>query len=129
MAVNVLIVDDSRTTRGVIKKTLAIAQLPIGEVFEAENGDQALELLGRKDVGVILTDLNMPGTDGESLLRLVREDGVLQDTPVIVISTEGSAPRIGELNSLGMNAYLRKPFTPEQLREVMLQILGDQLSE
>lgn len=123
MALNVLIVDDSATLRAVIIKSLRMAELPIQEVYEAPNGAEALKTLRENWVDLVFTDLNMPVMDGLALVEQMAKDDLMKTTPVIVVSTEGSATRIGELKSKGVRAFVRKPFTPEFIRETVERVL------
>lgn len=124
MAYNILVVDDSKTIRGIIIKTLKMTKLEIGEVFEAGNGKEALEYLKNKWVDIVLSDLNMPVMSGVELVNAMAKDGLLKDIPVVVISTDGSVTRIKELKAKGIKDYLRKPFTPEMLDEAIDKVLG-----
>lgn len=124
MAYNFLVVDDSATVRAVFEKTLRLAGLPVGEVHHAGDGSEALAVLGRAWVDLVLTDLNMPGMNGYELVERMRAEGLLAQTPVVVVTTEGSEPRIAALRAAGVRAYVRKPFTPEQIRETVQSILG-----
>ena len=124
MAANILVVDDSGTMRGMIKRTLAISGLDIGEVFEAANGIEALAQMHMHPVSAILLDINMPVMNGLQLLTRIRDDQRLRDIPVIIASTEGSETRIEELMRAGARGYVRKPFRPEQLRDVLAPIIG-----
>lgn len=124
MAYNILLVDDSKTTRAVQKKILGLADVPLGEVFEAENGLEALELLAENWIDLVLTDLNMPEMGGAELIERMKKDSTMATIPVVVISTEGSEQRIEELMVKGIRSYLRKPFTPEDLKIVIDKIFG-----
>ena len=64
VAYNILLVDDSETVRAVLMKTLNLAQIPLGEVFMAGNGREALEILKENWVDLVVTDLNMPEMTG-----------------------------------------------------------------
>ena len=101
MAVNVLIVDDSLTMRGVIKRTLAISGLDVGEVFEAANGIEALAQMDEHPIHAVLLDINMPIMSGVKLVERVRDDKRLRHIPVIIASTEGSETRIQQLMEAG----------------------------
>jgi two-component system, chemotaxis family, chemotaxis protein CheY len=125
MALKILIADDSATVRAVIAKALAIAGIPVGEVMEASNGQEALDILGKNWVDLVFTDLNMPVMGGMEMIAKMAESDLLKTVPVVVISTEGSASRVEELKAKGISAYLRKPFTPEMLREVVNNTLGE----
>lgn len=124
MAVNILIVDDSKVVRSVIEKTLKLADVPTGEVHHAGNGKEALEILADNWVDLIFADINMPVMTGVEMIERMAEDGLLKSIPVVVISTEGSTTRVEHLKQKGVTAYLRKPFQPEQLRDIVQDILG-----
>ncbi|MBP7936006.1 MAG: response regulator [Phycisphaerae bacterium] len=124
MSHDVLIVDDSVTIRQMVKKTLDIAGLNVGEVYEASNGIEALAQLNDHPVAVMLVDINMPTMNGIQLLTRMRGNRRLKDIPIVIVSTEGSQQRIAELESIGAFGYVRKPFHPEQLRDVLKPLLG-----
>jgi len=115
MSYNILIVDDSRTIRSVIKKTLDIAGVPVGDLYEAENGKEALDVMNSNWIDLIFADINMPVMSGIEMVKKMSEDNMLDKTPVIIVSTEGSKTRIDDLLELGVRAYLRKPINPEDL--------------
>ena len=123
MAFNILIVDDSATVRAMIVKTLKLTQLPLSEVHQATNGREALDVLEEKWIDLVLTDINMPEMDGIELVGRMAENGIMQNVPVVVVSTEGSQVRIAELKQQGIRGYLRKPFTPEDLKEMVENVL------
>lgn len=124
MAVNVLIVDDSSVMRSVIEKSLRMCGLVIGELHKACNGQEALDLLAAHWVDLILLDLNMPVMDGATMMQRLREKTETRDTPVIVVSTEGSVKTIGRLKDMGAS-FIHKPFSPEQIRDVIKQVMGE----
>ena len=124
MPYNVLIVDDSRTIRSIIIKTLRLTKLDIGEIFEASNGKEGLECIEKHRIHVILSDLNMPVMSGLEMVAAMEKDGILNDIPVIVVSTDGSATRIEELKRKGVKHYIRKPFTPESIGNAIDKVLG-----
>ena len=123
MSYNILIVDDSAIVRAVIKKTLTIADVDVGELFNAANGKEALEIIGDNWIDLVFADINMPVMGGIEMLEKMCEDGLLKTIPVVIISTEGSATRIEQLKIKGVSAYIRKPFTPEQLRAAVDDIM------
>jgi two-component system chemotaxis response regulator CheY len=124
MAYNILVVDDSATVRAVIRKTLELAGVDLGEFLEAENGKEGLEVLRKSWVDLVFCDINMPVMNGEEMIRAMREDEELRSIPVVVVSTEASATRIEALHKLGVQDYIKKPFTPEMLRNVVKTLLG-----
>ena len=125
MSYNILIVDDSKTIRSVIKKTLDIADVPVGDLYEAENGKEALEVMNSNWIDLIFADINMPVMTGIEMITKMSEDNTLNKTPVIIVSTDGSKTRIDELLELGVKAYLRKPINPEELRNIVKEVMGD----
>jgi two-component system chemotaxis response regulator CheY len=124
MSFNFLIVDDSSVVRKVLKKTLGLSGIPVGQVMEAENGLMGLEKLKESWVDLIFLDINMPIMNGLEFIKNLRADSEYAQTPVVIVSTEGSETRIEELNSFGVKAYLRKPVTPEALSDAVHNILG-----
>lgn len=125
MSYNVLIVDDSRTMRQVIKKALGLSGFKVGECLEAGNGQEALEVLSRSWVDLILSDIHMPVMDGFGLLQALQQDENWQELPVVMITTEANEERLQEAVALGAKGYIRKPFTPESIRSFLSRVMGD----
>ncbi|MDZ4859028.1 MAG: response regulator [Candidatus Hydrogenedentes bacterium] len=124
MSFNVLVVDDSATVRAIIVKTMRIANGNVSEIFEAGHGEEALQVLQEKWVDLVLTDINMPVMIGVELIKHMQANDAMKGIPVVVVSTEGSSTRMNELEAMGVRAYIRKPFTPEKMSEVVEQLLG-----
>ena len=124
MSFNVLIVDDSRSMRAVIKKTISMSGFKMDQCVEAGNGREALDVLAKAWVDVIISDINMPEMDGLELLEELKKDGVLKAIPVIVISTEGSEKRIRDAYDLGARGFIKKPFLPEEIKKVLYEVIG-----
>jgi len=124
MGFTILLVDDSKTTRKVIARTLRLAKVPIDEIYEANNGKEALDVLGTQTVDIVLADINMPVMDGIEMIEQMSGEGLLQSIPVIMVSTVGSETRIEHLKTKGVRAYIRKPFLPEVIGRVVSDILG-----
>jgi two-component system chemotaxis response regulator CheY len=124
MAYRVLITDDSPAMRSFVRRVIELSGFELSDCFEAGDGEEALSLLRREWVDAILTDINMPGVDGEELLRRLAADEMLRSVPAIVISTDATENRIARLLSLGARGYVTKPFRPETLRAELERILG-----
>ncbi|MGQ9485444.1 MAG: response regulator [Desulfosoma sp.] len=124
MAYNVMIVDDSKSMRHVIKKVLKISGLDLGEIIEAGNGQEALDRLQNHWVDLILSDIHMPVMDGIEFLRHLGTLADLRDVPVVLVTTERSEKRLKEAMALGARGYLSKPFQPEEFRSLVLRLLG-----
>ena len=124
MALNILIVDDSSLTRKAIKRIIDMLGLDVGQILEAENGAEALKILSETKVDLVLADLNMPEMGGIEMIYHMRGNEATKDIPVVVVSTESSTTRIEGLLANGAKAYLHKPFTPEEVKEVITQTVG-----
>jgi len=125
MAFSVLIVDDSMPMRGVIKKTFKAAGYGSSTFFEAEDGQKALEQVKSNWIDIIITDFNMPVMNGLELILEMKKDELFKEIPVVVITTEGSKEKIDQFLSHGAAGYIQKPFTPEQIRDLLIEILGE----
>ncbi|MEO1923027.1 MAG: diguanylate cyclase [Nautiliaceae bacterium] len=109
---NVLVVEDSYVIREHEKKILKKIRL---NVFEAANGKEALDVLEKENINLLITDLVMPGMDGEQLIVRVREDYSMNSLPIIVISGNEDTNKFLKTLKLGANDYLKKPFLKEEL--------------
>ena len=123
MGYNVLIVDDSMIIRKMVAKTLSISDLDIAECYYAENGRQALEQLRENWIDIVFADINMPEMNGVELVAEMQKQDMLSSTPVVIISTERSRERIEALKNMGVQAYLQKPFIPEEFTRVVKELL------
>ena len=123
MAFRVLIVDDSPAMRKFIRRVLDLTGLEITESLDAGNGQEALDLLERNWVDIVLTDINMPVMNGEELLQRLGANPLLASIPVLVVSTDRSETRLARMMSLGAQGYVTKPFFPEALGGVMQRLL------
>lgn len=107
--------------RGLIVSTLEAMECC--EVVEACNGFDALRMLPREKVDLIITDINMPDINGLELVNFCRNSPLYQATPMIIISTEGSERDREKGLALGADAYLIKPFRPEELQQLIRKLL------
>ncbi len=123
MPLDVLIVDDSAAIRKILQRVLRQADIPIGQVFEAGDGVEALAALEVQKVGLILSDINMPNMDGLQLLGRLRAREEWKQLPVVMITTEGAQAKVMEAVQLGASGYVRKPFTAEQIKETLTGLL------
>lgn len=123
MALNVLVVDDSKVMRAMIIRTLKMTGVPLGEIHQAGHGQEALAVLKNEWVDLALIDINMPVMNGEELIEAVRGDPLTRDLSIIVVSTESSETRIERILAKGAE-FVHKPFTAEILRQVILGVTG-----
>lgn len=121
--ITVLIVDDSSVMRKIVERAIKQAGLENALIVEADNGSEALEQVKRQKIDLILTDINMPVMDGFTFLHQMREQQLAVGVPVVVITIEGSEQHVRQAISVGVRAYIRKPFTPEQVRDRVLPLL------
>ncbi len=112
---NILIVDDFSTMRRIVKNLLH--DLGFSNTTEADDGQTALPLLQSGKFDFLVTDWNMPGMDGLTLLKKVREDDALKDMPVLMVTAEAKREQIVVAAQAGVNGYIVKPFTAATLKE------------
>ncbi len=122
--IRALIVDDSSVMRKIVERSLRQAGLDLSSVSEAGNGADALAILDTNPVDLILSDINMPVMDGLEFVRKLQTVEKLRGIPVVMITTEGSESNVVQALSLGAKGYIRKPFTPDQVKEHLLPVLG-----
>jgi two-component system chemotaxis response regulator CheY len=111
--------------RKVLIKTLQLSGFNLGECIEASNGREALDILEDKWTDLILCDIHMPVMDGFSFIRNLRENDICRDTPVVFVTTEASEDRLKLLLELGARGYIRKPFRPEEIGNLLGSIMGE----
>ena len=115
----ILIVEDSYSMRAFVRSALESDTGELGEVevIEAASGFDALRLLPRGPYDLVITDINMPDINGLELIQFMRKSEQHRSTPVLLISTQSSERDRERGLSLGADAYLVKPFTPDALRK------------
>lgn len=123
MALDVLIVDDSAAIRKILQRVLRQTEIPLGEILEAGDGVEALDLMNARKVGLVLSDVNMPNMDGLQLLAEIKGKEEIKNVPVVMITTEGSQNKVLEALNLGAAGYVRKPFTAEQIKEKLVGVV------
>ena len=121
----ILLADDSSTMRRITIKILN--ELGLRNVFEAKDGSVALEVLRKEKVDLIIADWNMPKMNGLELLKAVRGDKKLKEMPFIILSAEGMKDNLAEAAEAGVDGYITKPFSPENLGEKIKDIFKKQV--
>lgn len=121
MSITVMTVDDSRTMRDMVSYTLKEAGY---QVLEAEDGQQALDVLGREKANVVITDLNMPNMDGLSLIKALRAQPAYSNTPILMLTTEADDTKKAAGREAGGTGWIVKPFNPEKLLAVVKKVAG-----
>lgn len=121
---SVLIVDDSSVMRKIVERSLRQAGLELERVIEAENGADALELVNANMLDLIFSDINMPKMDGIEFLRNLQSVERAKSIPILMITTEGGEQKVTEAIALGAKGYIRKPFSPDQVRQQVSEVLA-----
>ncbi|RQO73284.1 two-component system response regulator [Aquitalea sp. FJL05] len=117
---SVLIVDDSAS----IRATVSIALKGAGyNVIEALDGNDALYKLQGTRVNLVISDVNMPGMDGITLLKRLREGPATRFLPVIMLTTEGSDDKKNQGREAGAKAWVVKPFDPVKLLDAVAKLI------
>jgi two-component system chemotaxis response regulator CheY len=116
----ILAVDDSPSMRDMVRIALSGAGF---EVTQATDGEEALQLAREHAYDLILSDVNMPRMDGIALIRALRAEDSYRHTPILMLTTDGSAERKREGKEAGATGWIVKPFDPAQLIATMLRVL------
>jgi len=127
--VKALIVDDSVMMRKVVERALRQAGLDLTDVIQANNGLEALEALREAATAgsgfdLIFSDINMPMMDGLEFIEQRKLEGLAPGVPVVLITTEGSAPMVMRALAAGAKGYICKPFTTDQVKACVMPLLA-----
>ena len=121
-SIRVLVVDDQLTMRALVRS--ALQQIGFSDVSEAPDGEEGLKTLIAKGCQLVISDYNMPKMDGLQLLKAIREYKPLSRTPFIILTGNADRKVLEDGAKLGLNNYLTKPFTPDNLRRSLEAIVG-----
>ncbi|MCS6933146.1 MAG: chemotaxis response regulator CheY [Acetobacteraceae bacterium] len=121
-SMNVLIVDDYKTMLRIIRNLLK--QLDFDNVDEATDGAEALAKLRAGNFGLVISDWNMEPMTGLDLLKEVRADPRLKDTPFIMVTAESKTENVVAAKQAGVSNYIVKPFNAETLRDKIEKVLA-----
>jgi two-component system chemotaxis response regulator CheY len=122
-SMSILIVDDYKTMLRIIRNLLN--QLDFNNVDEATDGDAALTKLRSGKFGLVISDWNMEPMTGLQLLREVRADDKLKETPFIMVTAESKTENVVAAKEAGVNNYIVKPFNAETLRSKLVSVIGE----
>jgi len=120
--IKILSVDDFSTMRRIVKNLLK--QLGYYNVEEAENGEAAFEMMKENRYDLVISDWNMPVKTGIQLLRDVRADPSLKDTPFLMVTAEAEKDNVLEAMEAGVNNYILKPFTAKVLEDKLRSVFS-----
>ena len=124
----ILIVEDSATMRSLIAASLEELVVPV-KIFEAKSGFEALRLLPRETFDLVVTDINMPDINGLELASFMKSSDKHASIPLVIVSTEGAERDVEKGLGIGADAYLVKPFDPEALRQIVLDLFAGRSRE
>jgi two-component system, chemotaxis family, chemotaxis protein CheY len=120
---NVLLIDDSVVIRKMLRRVLGECNLVITEILEAADGSQALKLLESASVHLMFCDVNMPVMGGIEFLENVRCRAEWSSIPILMVTTEGGQESVLKAVQLGAKGYIRKPFTPDEVKQKLIECL------
>ncbi|MCT8987809.1 response regulator [Shewanella phaeophyticola] len=121
--IRVLVVDDSRMARNIIKRT--ITNLGMHFITEAEDGAQAIKLMQGTMFDLVITDYNMPSVDGLALTQYIRNQSQQSHIPILMVSSEANDTHLSNVFSAGVNALCDKPFEPQLVKKILYQLLEE----
>lgn len=124
--VTILVVDDFPIMRGIIRRMLT-KRFGLTEIFEADDGVKAWQILNETSIDLIICDWNMPNMTGIDLLRKVRGDKKLAHVPFVMVTAEGKKENVIEATKAGVTGFIIKPFTAKDLGKKLKGIFPDRI--
>ena len=121
-ALAVLVVDDQMSIRALVKQ--ALVALGVKNIVDAADGEEALRVMGMREVHLVISDLNMPRMDGLELLKAVRANPRTKQLGFIMLTSRGEVELVKQAIALGVNNYLTKPFAIGHLRKKIESVFG-----
>ncbi|MEM9010853.1 MAG: response regulator [Pseudomonadota bacterium] len=118
----VMVVDDMSVSRGLIMQ--ALDRMGIAHVDWQNDAQSALKAMLARPVHLVISDFNMPGMDGLAFLQAVRSQKATQRAGFIMVTGSADPTLLARGQRLGLNNYLKKPFTPEELRTSIERVVG-----
>lgn len=120
--IRIMVVDDMATSRGLIIQ--ALEELRIKHIDVQKDGSSALQSIQAKPAHLVISDYNMPGMDGLGLLQRLRQNQPTRGVGFILVTGRADRETIERGQKLGMNNFLRKPFTTEAMRNCIQAVVG-----
>ena len=118
---NVLIVDDSKT----ILKTAKLILQDKYEIYLANSGKMAIDILEKKEIDIVLMDVDMPEMDGIETVRVIRGMDKVKDVPVVFFTALASKEVVDRCKEVGMKGYVLKPYRPEELIDTIKSVINE----
>ena len=125
---NILVVDDSKVMRIKLKNLIESTGVPVTSILEAAHGREALERFDAGSIDIVFTDINMPEMDGRELLRQLAGRKFAQPPYRVVCTTETPQALRDELDKLGVNLYVEKPFNAEVVKQALTAVMATRLA-
>ncbi len=122
-SMSILVVDDYKTMLRIIRNLLK--QLGFENVDEATDGSAALQKLRERPYGLVISDWNMEPMTGLQLLKEVRADNGLKETPFIMVTAESKTENVVTAKKAGVSNYIVKPFNAETLKTKLTAVIGN----
>ena len=119
----ILVVDDSRIMRNVLKNILKESNIDENSIVEAQDGREALNIIQKEDIKVILLDWNMPKLNGVELVKIIRADEKLKHIPIIMVTSEAAKYNVMEAITAGVTDYIIKPIKGEIVKKKVQEYL------
>ena len=124
MALNILIVDDSRAARAAIASSLQTANVPVRRLHHAANGAEALKILVSNPVDLVFADTDMPVMGGLEMVERMSRDDHLWSIPTVIVSAGAGDGLAEQLKGKAVRACLQKSLNPEAIRAVVDEVMG-----
>ncbi len=122
-SMSILVVDDYKTMLRIIRNLLK--QLGFENVDEATDGSAALQKMRERQYGLVISDWNMEPMTGLQLLKEVRADNGLKETPFIMVTAESKTENVVTAKQAGVSNYIVKPFNAETLKTKLTAVIGN----
>jgi two-component system chemotaxis response regulator CheY len=125
MSKTIGLIDDSKVMRSILRKSILMCNYKVDAFIEAEDGEQGFDLLhghqGSLDIAFV--DLHMPRLSGLDMLKRLRSEGI-SAVPIVIVSTSADLEMQKTCMDLGAVGFIRKPFTPQDIGNLMVRIVG-----
>ncbi|NDY73530.1 hypothetical protein DO021_09285 [Desulfobacter hydrogenophilus] len=114
-----LVVDDSKSMRSAIKRTILRAGFDDLKIFEAKDGKEALCLIESTPIDLIITDYNMPEMDGFEFITILKGKRDYKDIPVLLMTGEINEDKLEKFKNIGVNVHIKKDIKPEEIKPIL----------
>ncbi len=111
----ILVVDDSRIMRSIIKNSIKSKNIADEDIYDAEDGEAAIKIMDSVDIGILLVDWNMPKLNGLDLVKKVRAMEKYKEIPIVMITSEAAKYNVMEALKAGVSDYIVKPISGSTL--------------